>query len=464
MPRYCQRCSAGASTVSGPGIDWDPTSGLPQPTILGGNRYIRGPDGALSSRTGLVDTNLGRDMYGSIISPTGNARATAYDSFGVPTGTNTWTPTLGYRGEIVIDSLSYLRARNYDTSKGVFTSRDPLGGVVGTPVTANPYHYGNNNPLMNLDPTGMSNVNDNLYGFATDAWGVSRQTYGDQVLVNGQWVNQRVLQYALQQQARAEGAAAEEQAGMSDAAIMYAGVNKYNPINYALVHGDRCITGETALSGPGDRAGSCVVAGLAVAGTIVGATMAASTVALAGVSGAVGGAPVLSYLSRSPSPDGELNITQEAIQAEVQVTNSVTVNLSTANRSVEEAKAINQYASRTNSWLEENGPQTIRPTDGALRAEASAAARAERLAAQRAGTPYGGQAAPCRIPRSRGKRFRRAVGSTCQVFQTKFVAVYWAPGSGRSSLGSPLTERRRVRRGWTDRTADAGGRERCDRR
>jgi len=69
-----------------------------------------------------------------------------------------------------------------------------------------------------------------------------------------------------------------------------------------------------------------------------------------------------------------------------------TVNLSTAGRSAEEAAAINQYASRSNAWLAENGPQTIRSTDGALRAEASAAARAERLAAARSGTPYSGQA------------------------------------------------------------------------
>jgi hypothetical protein len=65
------------------------------------------------------------------------------------------------------------------------------------------------------------------------------------------------------------------------------------------------------------------------------------------------------------------------------------VNLSTAGRTSEEAAAINQYASRSNAWLAENGPQTIRSTDGALRAEANAA---ERLAAERAGTPYVGQA------------------------------------------------------------------------
>lgn len=68
------------------------------------------------------------------------------------------------------------------------------------------------------------------------------------------------------------------------------------------------------------------------------------------------------------------------------------VNLSTAGRTVQEAAAIKEYAVRSNAWLAENGPQMIRSTDGALRAEASAAARAERLAAERAGNPYSGQA------------------------------------------------------------------------
>jgi hypothetical protein len=68
------------------------------------------------------------------------------------------------------------------------------------------------------------------------------------------------------------------------------------------------------------------------------------------------------------------------------------VNLSTAGRTVKEAAAINEYAARSNVWLKQNGGATIRSTDGALRAEANAVVRAERLAAARNGTPYNGQA------------------------------------------------------------------------
>ena len=189
------------------GIDWDPTSGLPQPTILGGQRYVRGPDGVVASRTGVVDTNLGRDVYGSLISPTASARATSYDAFGKPVGgTASWTPTLGYRGEIIIDSLTYLRARNYDMNTGTFTSRDPLGGTPGSPVGSNPYHYGSNNPLMNIDPTGMSNIGDGLFTSYVD--GKSYEYSGDQVKVGGQWINQYLFLDMMNAQLHAEAESA----------------------------------------------------------------------------------------------------------------------------------------------------------------------------------------------------------------------------------------------------------------
>jgi len=38
---------------------------------------------------------------------------------------------------------------------GVFTSRDPLGGVDGKTTVANPYHYTDNDPLNKTDPLGL---------------------------------------------------------------------------------------------------------------------------------------------------------------------------------------------------------------------------------------------------------------------------------------------------------------------
>jgi RHS repeat-associated protein len=68
------------------------------------------------------------------------------------------------------------------------------------------------------------------------------------------------------------------------------------------------------------------------------------------------------------------------------------IDLSTKGRTAAETAAIREYASRTNAWLATNGPATIQSTAGELRVEASAAARAERLRASRAGTSYSGQA------------------------------------------------------------------------
>jgi hypothetical protein len=67
-------------------------------------------------------------------------------------------------------------------------------------------------------------------------------------------------------------------------------------------------------------------------------------------------------------------------------------NISTQGMTAAERQAVTEYAKRTNEWLAQNGPVKVQPTQGALRSQASAAARAERLRAARAGQPYQGQA------------------------------------------------------------------------
>jgi hypothetical protein len=58
-----------------------------------------------------------------------------------------------------------------------------------------------------------------------------------------------------------------------------------------------------------------------------------------------------------------------------------------------ERQAVIEYAQRTNVWIDANGGSTtVQSTAGALRSQANAAARLERLNAARAGTPYLGQA------------------------------------------------------------------------
>lgn len=50
----------------------------------------------------------------------------------------------------------HLRNRDYNPEMGLFTSKDPLDGIVGTATETNPYHYANNNPLNLTDPLGLS--------------------------------------------------------------------------------------------------------------------------------------------------------------------------------------------------------------------------------------------------------------------------------------------------------------------
>jgi RHS repeat-associated protein len=64
-------------------------------------------------------------------------------------------PRFGYRGELALGSMLYLRARAYDTDLGRFLTRD----LVGTPPVpgqvGNPYAYAANDPLNSTDPLGQ---------------------------------------------------------------------------------------------------------------------------------------------------------------------------------------------------------------------------------------------------------------------------------------------------------------------
>ena len=50
--------------------------------------------------------------------------------------------------------MYYLIARYYNPNHGVFLSVDPDPGDEDDPVTMNGYTYGDNNPVMKVDPDG----------------------------------------------------------------------------------------------------------------------------------------------------------------------------------------------------------------------------------------------------------------------------------------------------------------------
>jgi RHS repeat-associated protein len=50
--------------------------------------------------------------------------------------------------------MYYLMARYYNPENGVFLSKDPVDGANERPASKNGYSYAENNPVMNIDPTG----------------------------------------------------------------------------------------------------------------------------------------------------------------------------------------------------------------------------------------------------------------------------------------------------------------------
>jgi RHS repeat-associated protein len=139
-------------------IDWD---GLDPAAIATNGATINLVDGAgpwAARRSGGTTTALVVDHLGNVRSTTatsGTARAATYDRWGVPSTAASANARLGYRGQLTIDGLTNMGARAYAAPLGTFTQTDPLPGVNGTTVVANPYHYANNSPTNLVDPTGL---------------------------------------------------------------------------------------------------------------------------------------------------------------------------------------------------------------------------------------------------------------------------------------------------------------------
>jgi RHS repeat-associated protein len=129
--------AAVASYAQGLGID------EPLAMYRGGAGYAYHADG-LGSIVGLTDAS-------------GNVAATyTYDSFGNTSSTGTVTNPFRYTGREsdTETGLYYYRVRYYDPSVGRFASEDPIGFDGGI----NFYRYVENNPLLLVDPSGLSSL------------------------------------------------------------------------------------------------------------------------------------------------------------------------------------------------------------------------------------------------------------------------------------------------------------------
>jgi RHS repeat-associated protein len=68
--------------------------------------------------------------------------------------------SLLYSGEQFnpVAGLQYLRARWYDPQSGRFTRMDPYSGNIRDPLGLHKYTYANGNPVMGVDPTGLTSL------------------------------------------------------------------------------------------------------------------------------------------------------------------------------------------------------------------------------------------------------------------------------------------------------------------
>jgi len=80
------------------------------------------------------------------------------DAFGQVTGSQgSSIQPFGFTGEQQDpeSGLVFLRARAYSPALGRFMQRDPSGGAGASPLSLNRYAYAQNNPVTNVDPSGL---------------------------------------------------------------------------------------------------------------------------------------------------------------------------------------------------------------------------------------------------------------------------------------------------------------------
>ncbi len=142
---------SGSATVT---VSWDHGLGVPEIVAWGAKRIDYGLERTSQISVG-GDWDYGYDWmgnstrspdWGGVPDGDGNVGVygvLTYDPYGVPqdaTG-DTASAEFGYRGELHLGDLIYLRNRIYDPTTGTFLSPDPIDGHDGTPTVANAYHY-----------------------------------------------------------------------------------------------------------------------------------------------------------------------------------------------------------------------------------------------------------------------------------------------------------------------------------
>jgi RHS repeat-associated protein len=138
----------------------DINAGLTQVLDDGTNKYLYGNQRIAQ----IAETQTGyflTDALGSMRQMTDPSAdltlARTYDPYGnVVSSSGAGETVYGYTGEIQSGGLVHLRARDYASQLGRFTSRDTWEGSSNTPLSYNKWTYVEGNPIRFIDPTGQS--------------------------------------------------------------------------------------------------------------------------------------------------------------------------------------------------------------------------------------------------------------------------------------------------------------------
>ncbi|MEU4244347.1 LamG-like jellyroll fold domain-containing protein [Actinoplanes sp. NPDC026619] len=128
----------------------------------GSQTFTRTADGTpLSTSIGGAAAFLNVDRHGDVTgtftaSGSSLTGSTSYDPYGAVTATTGARSDLGYQGGWTDAGTGFVStaSRWYNPGNGNFTSADTQQNTPDPAVNANPYAYGNDDPLGNTDPTG----------------------------------------------------------------------------------------------------------------------------------------------------------------------------------------------------------------------------------------------------------------------------------------------------------------------
>jgi RHS repeat-associated protein len=150
------------TSANGKSFTYDGTSATP--VADGSQTFSRDPDGqVLSAGAGGSAAWALNDQHGDLtglFTATGAtlAGSIAFDSFGTVQSTSGAQADVGYQGGWIDPATGFVgtASRWYDPGAAAFTSHDTTTNLVSSAAAANPYTYGNDDPLDNADPTGAS--------------------------------------------------------------------------------------------------------------------------------------------------------------------------------------------------------------------------------------------------------------------------------------------------------------------